>query len=443
MNTRSFVIACLACVLPATAAWTAGETNNQPVRGTEAAGTPVRSRAEMRAKISRLEHEKAERTQAARRADLGQRARRLAGLTAEGLALELAPRLAEVGLVAPAEQVATLLLSKARLDLQADTCRAQGRDCEDAAARAELEAQSAGLLGLSMDELDERLRPEPPNATRERPTRGLGVAEKRPTTESSWACGCDLAIYSMNRYMDGYWALECGNSACLPFLTHGGHGYCPNDTDVCHSPGQGAMTGRLYAYMGWAGASVDCPDDHITCFKGPMSGSNEWGATCSCDTQHSTGTDPSREWYVGGSRLWSPELVYQAYGYLETDGGCWGNWLEVYEQIQEHDIGCCDDNMGVLGAAKPAYEGYNVAYLPASATNCNGGSQSGVPPNCGQFGATIVIESYCQSIYYGSGSCLGYCGGFTPYGCSCTWDCSYYGDCCWDYYDWCGGGGEY
>jgi hypothetical protein len=95
--------------------------------------------------------------------------------------------------------------------------------------------------------------------------------------------------------------------------------------------------------------------------------------------------------------------------------------------------------MGTLVAARPVAEGTTSADVPTSAQNCNGGSQSGVPPYCGTFGATIRIDTTCWTQEDDSfGSCYGRCGEAPPeFTCSCEFGCQDSGTCCFDYCDAC------
>ncbi len=121
-----------------------------------------------------------------------------------------------------------------------------------------------------------------------------------------------------------------------------------------------------------------------------------WGNTCSCDTWHSQYYDPASSWY--GGALTDSQLVSQlSTGWMTVGGACNEVYVAVKEFIKENDPWCCDDPMGDLWAYLPLADGYGTASAPASAQNCNGGSQSGVYPYCGSFGATIQVAYNCAT----------------------------------------------
>lgn len=80
---------------------------------------------------------------------------------------------------------------------------------------------------------------------------------------------------------------------------------------------------------------------------------------------------------------------------MTVGGACSEAYVSVKEFIQENDPWCCDDPMGDLWANFPLADGYVITDRAASAQNCSGGSQSGVYPYCGTFGATIRLVSNC------------------------------------------------
>ena len=201
------------------------------------------------------------------------------------------------------------------------------------------------------------------------------------------------------------------------------------------------MTGEISVFFGVSGRGLSCPDDHRLCFKGPKPskpGGGEWGNVCNCDTFHSQYTNPFGSWY--GGDLTEPTLVFQgSFHDMVGDGACDGAWIEVRERIEENDPWCCDDPMGTLVASTQIGEGSRSADVAASAQNCNGGSQSGVFPYCGTFGATIRIVTSCSTQPDDPfGSCYGRCGEELPDAtCSCDFYCQSNGNCCSDYCDAC------
>lgn len=184
------------------------------------------------------------------------------------------------------------------------------------------------------------------------------------------------------------------------------------------------------------------PDDHRTCFKGPAPtkpGGGEWTNVCNCDTFHSQLSNPYAPFY--GGELADGELVAQAsFSNLISDGPCGseGGFM-VVEAIKENDPVCCDDPMGDLVAGFALLGGAATQEAAVETQNCNGGSQSGVPPFCGEFGATVRLTTQCTTADDDSfGSCHGRCGEMLPDAtCHCDFACQSYGDCCWDYCDAC------
>jgi hypothetical protein len=239
--------------------------------------------------------------------------------------------------------------------------------------------------------------------------------------------------------MNPWWGLEVGG--------HASHGYCSNNVDwtLPHTPGSGAMTGDIDLYFG-GGAyhqHKGCEDDHLTCFHGPSTEhSGQWGNVSSCDTIHSQLTNPNGSWYGGAlsDSLWVHQLSTP---YVTVAGSCNGNSVAVKEYIQEHDPGCCDDPMGDLWVGVQVADGSGVSSGQAQYTNCNGGSQSGVPPHCGSFGATIYVAYICSTAGQpdppcdpdGSGaqSCYDAGGSWDPNSCYCQYPCYHDGYCAeWD-----------
>ena len=233
--------------------------------------------------------------------------------------------------------------------------------------------------------------------------------------------------------MNRWWGLECNK--------HASHGVCSNNVDSAHSAGIGAMTGDIDLYFGGNHANRDCPDDHYTCFRGPSTDHyGEWGNTCSCDTWHSQYSNPYTSWY-GGDLTDSLEVPQLYTNYLAVAGTCSGASVTVSEYIKENDPFCCDDPMGTLWISLPLQDGAGTVSGPASAQNCNGGSQSGVYPYCGTFGATIRVAYNCTTYVPpppDPNTCRDHCFN-TPAEatCSCQLGCSYTGDCCPDYRELC------
>lgn len=204
-------------------------------------------------------------------------------------------------------------------------------------------------------------------------------------------CTCDIDLSSTSRWMNPWWALECDE--------HCGHGYVSSDCDTAHGQGCGAMTGniKLRYSSGSTFRERGCSDDHWTCFRGPSAcdDGGAWGNVCSADIWHClAGGYGDGSWECNG--LTDNTSVYQ----LGADGvtfagACGTNWFNVLEFIQEEDPWCCDDAMGHLNVSTWTAEGWSIVYLYPGAQNCNGGSQSGVYPHCGTFGATLAVITNC------------------------------------------------
>jgi hypothetical protein len=327
-------------------------------------------------------------------------------------------RAREMKVKAPAEELADLLTRKAWLELAADQCRLGSTAACAGSPAAELQAleeRFRKLTGISTNEFQHgRLDPVP--------------LPRLKTNGDPNHCTCSFNVYSSNRWMNRYWGLECNN--------HGGHGVCSNNVDSAHSAGSGAMVGSVYILFSTVQAN-ECPDDQRTCFKGPSTDNpGEWGNVCSCDTWHSQYYDPYSAWY--GGDLQDNSEVYQTSGGGLLDGSCEGQYVTIEESIQEHDPICCDDPMGVLTVSLPLQEGSGSVAAPASAQNCNGGSQSGVPPYCGTFGATVRVAYSCHTEADQQVSCQGQCQSDPPDGsCSCVAGCAGAGTCCYDYIEAC------
>lgn len=332
---------------------------------------------------------------------------------------------------APGEvaQLVDLLRLRAELEIERDRCLieiAQEDAClPRARALEDLDAQFLSITGYTAGEFKSGRRRD--EAV---PARGLELSTR------SWDpsyCRCSALVYSRDRFMNRYWGLECNG--------HAGHGVCSTNLDSFHTPGAGAMTGSIDVFFGSSPRGRDCPDDHKTCFKGPMPskpGGGEWGNTCNCDTWHSQWWNPYGSFY-GGDLTDATEVWQGSFYEMIQDGSCDGQWISVSEFIEENDPWCCDDPMGTLWASAPVGNGYRDSYVPTSAQNCNGGSQSGVYPYCGTFGATIRIVTDCQTYPddYDT-SCYNRCGQDPPEAvCSCNFNCQWEGNCCSDFYSAC------
>jgi hypothetical protein len=215
-------------------------------------------------------------------------------------------------------------------------------------------------------------------------------------------CTCDIDLWSYSRWMDPWWGLECDE--------HCGHCYVDSSCDTKHGEGCGAMTGyvRLRYSSGSTIRDRDCPDDHTTvgtCFRGPSAcdGGGSWGNVCSADCWDCVpGGYGDGSWECNGLR--DTGWVYQlsAYGVVFA-GACGTNWFNVLEYINENDPVCCDDPMGYLNVSTWTQAGSATTYLDGSDVNCNGGSQSGVYPHCGSFGATLAVVTSCFTTVGGGG----------------------------------------
>ena len=339
---------------------------------------------------------------------------------------EVGKRALEMGVSASVEELTDLLGQRAHLEIELDKCRlGTGGTCGiHEAALARVEAAFREKTGVSTREFRGGRKDE---AGREARLQGLFEASGNET------CTCAFNVYSSNRWMNPWWGLECNN--------HGSHGVCSNDVDSAHSPGSGAMTGDVDLYFGANHANRDCPDDHFTCFRGPSTdNSGAWGNTCSCDTWHSQYYDPYSSWY-GGDLTDSLEVAQLYTNWMSVGGPCNAAWVTVGEYIKENDPWCCDDPMGTLWVSLPLQDGPGTVSGQASAQNCNGGSQSGVYPYCGTFGATIRVGFSCSTYVPpppDPNTCQGYCFNTPPDAtCSCQLGCSFTGDCCPDYQSLC------
>ncbi len=324
-----------------------------------------------------------------REVELGQRRR-------ADVVPEVAKRRAEMGIAAPAEELTDLLGNWAHLNLALDKCRldgpGKGAECSPLAADlARVEAAFRDRAGLSVREFQSGRRATPGRDA----ARAAQSGTRTLTANYGQTCTCAFTVYSADRWMNRYWGLECNN--------HGGHGVCSTNVDSAHTAGIGAMTGDINLYFGANHARRSCPDDHRTCFRGP-SGDGEWGNVCNCDTWHSQSYNPYAAWFAGD--LSDPTQVNQmSSGWWTVPGPCNANALVVKEFVKENDPWCCDDPMGDLWATLPLADGYGFVSTPTSTQNCNGGSQSGVYPYCGTFGATIQAAYSCQTYGTPPGPC--------------------------------------
>ncbi len=351
----------------------------------------------------------------------------------EDVLVEVKERIGALGVKGSAEELTDLLLQAAHLEIGVDKCSVgilEAGDCR--AMKAELagvEQRFRQAAGVSAREFRSGRRETPPPADR--------IGQR--SFSKSQTCTCALSVYSGYRWMDPWWGLEVGG--------HASHGYCSNDVDwfLPHTPGSGAMTGDIDIYFG-GGAyhqHKSCEDDHITCFHGPSTEHlGEWGNVSSCDTWHSQYTNPYGSWYGGSlsDSLWVHQVSTP---YVTVAGSCNGNYVAVKEYIQEHDPGCCDDPMGDLWFGVQVADGSGVVSDTKQTTNCNGGSQSGLPPHCGTFGATVWVAYICSTAGQpdppcdptgaGAQSCYESGGSWDPNTCYCQMPCYHDGYCAeWD-----------
>lgn len=347
----------------------------------------------------------------------------------EDVLVEVKERLAALGVRASAEELTDLLGQSARLELALDKCSLGDPGAGDYRALqadlADAERSFRQKTGLSMSEFRSGRREVKAPASR------IG----RPRLSKSQSCTCTFTLYSMNRWMNRWWGLECNN--------HASHGVCSNNVDSAHTPGTGAMTGDIDLYFGGGAYHQhrSCPDDHQTCFRGPSNQEfGEWGNVCSCDTWHSQYTNPYGDWY-GGDLTDSPAINQMSTPWVTVGGSCNGAYVVVKEYEQEHDPWCCDDPMGDLWFAVQVADGSGISDGQASLQNCNGGSQSGVYPYCGTFGATLRVAYICYTTgtpdppcdQSGEQSCWDSGGSWNSSNCTCTWPCIHDGSCAeWD-----------
>jgi hypothetical protein len=291
-----------------------------------------------------------------------------------------------MGVGASAEEMTDLLLQRAHLQIGLDKCRLAdggGASCRAGEKKlAHVEKLFHEAAGLSAREFQGGRRDT------------AVPADKRGGPQSpskALACTCTLSVFSDDRWMNRWWGLEVGG--------HASHGVCSSDVDWSwpHTPGSGAMTGDINIYFGSYHQYKECEDDHVTCFHGPSTEHlGEWGNVFSCDTAHAQYSNPQGSFY--GGDLSDSRWVHQvSTPYFTVAGSCDGATVNVSEYIKENDPGCCDDPMGTLWASVQVSNGSGNSSAQVSAQNCNGGSQSGVYPYCGTFGATIWVAYICQT----------------------------------------------
>jgi len=321
---------------------------------------------------------------AALAASIPRREAELAKRQREDVLVEVEARAREMSVRASVEELTDLLGQRAHLQIGLDKCRSGSggaASCHaEERALARVEASFRDRAGLSAREFQGGRRDTNPPADK------LGGPQ---SLSKSQTCTCALSVYSGYRWMNRYWGLECNN--------HASHGVCSNDVDSAHTAGTGGMTGDIDLYFGSYHQHRSCPDDQTTCFHGPETEHpGEWGNACNCDTWHSQYDNPQGTWY--GGDLSDSAWVHQvSTPYFTVAGSCDGAYVTVSEYIKENDPWCCDDPMGTLWISVPVANGSGNSPGEASFQNCNGGSQSGVYPYCGTFGATIWVAYICQT----------------------------------------------
>jgi hypothetical protein len=330
----------------------------------------------------RVTEKKSPQARTALASSIQRREAELAKRQREDVLAEVAQRAREMGVRASVEELTELLWQRAQLQIGLDKCRLGNGGAGSCRAEekvlARVEARFRARAGLSAREFQGGRRVTAP------PGHRLG-----PSSSKSQSCTCALSVYSGYRWMNSYWGLECNN--------HASHGVCSNNVDSAHTAGIGAMTGDIDLYFGSYHQHRECPDDQTTCFHGPSTvNPGEWGNVCNCDTWHSQYYDPYGSWY--GGDLSDSAWVHQvSTPYFTVPGSCDGAYVSVSEYIKENDPWCCDDPMGTLWVSVPVANGSGNSPGQASYQNCNGGSQSGVYPYCGTFGATIWVAYVCQT----------------------------------------------
>lgn len=324
---------------------------------------------------------------AALASSLPRREEALAQRLREDVLAEVEVRAQEMNVRASVQEMTDLLLQRAHLQIGLDKCRLGEGDAGTCGAvekkLARVEARFQKAAGLSAREFQGGLRDSEMTAP-------AGKSGPQSLSKAQ-TCTCTLSVYSDDRWMSGWWGLKVGG--------HASHGVCSNNVDNSwpHTPGSGAMTGDINIYFGSYHQYKECADDHVTCFHGPSTEHlGEWGNVFSCDTSHAQYYNPQGSFYGGDltDSLWVHQVSTP---YFTVAGSCDGAYVNVSEYIKENDPGCCDDPMGTLWASVPVSNGSGNSSAQVSAQNCNGGSQSGVYPYCGTFGATIWVAYICQT----------------------------------------------
>ena len=353
------------------------------------------------------------------------REKELAQREREDVQSEVKQRMKEMGVIASVDELTDLLERRAHLAIDLDKCRLGNLEALDCGAMkkemAAVEASFRAKTGLSTSEF----RSGPKDKGNLDAARAATAATRSVTANAAGdSCTCALSVYSDDRWMNRYWGLECNN--------HASHGFCSNNVDSTHTPGTGAMTGDINLYFGSYHQYKECPDDGTTCFHGPStSHAGQWGNVCSCDTYHSQYYNPFGDWYGGDltDSLWVHQVSTP---YVTVAGSCDGATVTVSEYIKENDPVCCDDPMGTLWATVPVSNGSGNSAAQTSVQNCNGGSQSGVSPYCGTFGATIWVAYICSTYSpppppecdpYQEQYCYSSGGNWNYWDCSCSHPC--------------------
>ncbi len=267
-------------------------------------------------------------------------------------------------------------LEASTLPLTATECAQAGGQCDasNTCVRQEYRCyDGCGFIPVSLGECGNTPPPPPPT--------GGGGGGTIPR------CQCTVRISSKDRYMRGKFDLECGG--------HGGHGFCGTNVDTrIHTPGCGAMTGKIRVAFGTASAELSCPDDHKTCFRGPAScdGGGTWPNLCSCD---SNGDLPAGVTTVD---QFDPTEVVQYNAVLNAQGACGSVELVVNERIIEHDprpLGR-DDPLGHL-ITEPIRPGVGTQIRNLAVSNS-------IPPvgprgsYSGEFGAVLKVQTTCTQL---------------------------------------------
>ncbi|MEQ1878348.1 MAG: WSC domain-containing protein [Bdellovibrionia bacterium] len=228
--------------------------------------------------------------------------------------------------------------------------------------------------------------------------------------QAQQGCQCTVSVGNQNRWVWGSWALECNG--------HKGHGDCPTtNIDTAHSPGKGAMVGKMLVQTRTNGNATsqwqkNFSDDHVTAFKGPIWTSDgwEWTNVCSCDgyNQTSCGKSPVGQWWDPNQANYSgalndPQYIHQGDSPTMTLPYACGDSrqdIAVFEIIEENDPWSPNDPMGQIGigvnpaAGNNTYtvwaEHYEPAYINGQRTHAGYAG--------GNFGAEIVVNTNCVDL---------------------------------------------